>query len=272
MHDHVMITLTCISFRPIIIPMAMWQEINAVVADVSSLRRLLFAVTQLPKDTPNYWSIVCEFVFPGKLDVDQDKVRVLVENIHFMNTEAFATDKALHDELKLCSIDSKLPMGVVLISSKQTCGLCSGKLLVRSDRPSYVTLYSNEMGTVPATHFRKFCQNYRKGCPLTQHYGFCTQGEISSMIYDSNWDELPYFMSTSMTAFMTSFMEEFDADLLLGQIAYKQKADIYNYYHKYEQVGRSQTMRHVPSSIDDEDDSISSHTDPQRYHNVAVVG
>ena len=86
----------------------MWQEMNAVVSDVSILRRLLFAVTQLPKDT------VC---FPGKLDVDQDKVRVLVEDIHFMNTEVFATDNALHDELKLCSIDSKLPIGVILISN-----------------------------------------------------------------------------------------------------------------------------------------------------------
>ena len=252
--------------------MAMWQEINGVVPDVSSLRRLLFAVTQLPKDTPNYWSIVCEFVFPGKLDVDQNKVRILVENIRFMNIEAFATDKALHDELKLCSIDSKLPMGIVLISSKQTCGLCNGKLLVRSDRPSYMTLYSNEMGTIPATHFRKFCQNYRKGCPFTQYYGYCTQGGTSSIMYDSNWDELPYFISTSMTAFATSFMEQFDADLLLGQIAYKQKADIYNYYHKYEQVEKSQTMRHVPSSIGDKDDSDSSHTDPQRYHIVAAVG
>ena len=115
--------------------------------------------------------IVCEFVFPGKLDIDQNKVRVLVQNIHFMNIEALATDKVLLDELKLCSIDSKLPMGIILISSKQTCGLCNGKLLVRSDRPSYMTLYSNEMGTIPATHFRKFCQNYRKGCPFTQYYG-----------------------------------------------------------------------------------------------------
>ena len=68
-----------------------------------------------------------------------------------------------------------------------------------------------------------------------------------------------------MTAFATSFMEQFDADLLLGQIAYKQKADIYNYYHKYEQMEKNQTMRHAPSSIDDEDDSDSSNTDRQRY-------
>lgn len=44
----------------------------------------------------------------------------------------------------------------------------------------------------------------------------CTQGGTSSIMYDSIWDELPYFISTSMTAFATSFMEQFDADVLLG--------------------------------------------------------
>ena len=45
--------------------MAMWQEIDGVVPNVSTLGRLLFAITQLPKDTPNYWNIVCEFAFLG---------------------------------------------------------------------------------------------------------------------------------------------------------------------------------------------------------------
>ena len=45
----------------IIYPMAMWQEIDGVIPDVSTLRRLLFAVTQLLKDTPNYWNIVSLF-------------------------------------------------------------------------------------------------------------------------------------------------------------------------------------------------------------------
>ena len=94
--------------------MTMWQEIEGVVPDVSILRRLLFAVTQLSKDTPNYYSIICEFAFQEIFkNVDQEKVRVLVENIHFMNAKAFATDQALSDELKQFSTDSKLPVGVV---------------------------------------------------------------------------------------------------------------------------------------------------------------
>ena len=84
-------------------------------------------------------------------------------------------------------------------------------------------------------------------------------------MYDSNWDELPYFISTSMTAFATLFLEQFDADVLLGQIAYKQKINIYNYHHKYEQVGKSQTMKRAPSCIDVEDDYAPSHVDPKRY-------
>lgn len=53
------------------------------------------------------------------------------------------------------------------------------------------------------------------------------------MIADNNWAELPYFISTSKTGFSTTLLEKFDAELLLGQLSYKQKADIYNFYHKY---------------------------------------
>ena len=41
--------------------MAMWQKIDGVVFDVSTLTMLLFAVMQLPKDTPNYWNIASLF-------------------------------------------------------------------------------------------------------------------------------------------------------------------------------------------------------------------
>ena len=122
--------------------------------------------------------------------------------------------------------------------------------------------------------FANFVKTIAKAALSLSTTGIVPRVELlaSCIMYDSNWDELPYFISTSMTAFATSFMEQFDADLLLGQIAYKQKADIYNYCHKYEQVEKSQTMRNVPSSIGDEDDSDSSHTDPQMYHSVAAVG
>lgn len=64
------------------------------------------------------------------------------------------------------------------------------------------------------------------------------------MIADNNWAELPYFISTSKTGFSTTLLEKFDAELLLGQLSYKQKADIYNFYHKYERVVKKTSINH----------------------------
>lgn len=55
-----------------------------------------------------------------------------------------------------------------------------------------------------------------------------------------------------------AFLEKFDAELLLGQVSYKQKCDIYNYYHKYEitkkcSIKASQAL--FRDSDDDNDDS-----------------
>ena len=109
-------------------------------------------------------------------------------------------------------------------------------MLIRSDQPSFMTLYTDNMGTVPATHFRKYCQNYRKGCTFTQHYSYHTKSDDSDaqVIYDSNWADLSYFVSTTKTAFSTNFLERLDAEILIGQVSYKQKSDIYNYHNKYE--------------------------------------
>ena len=80
------------------------------------------------------------------------------------------------------------------------------------------------------------------------------------MIYDSNWDEVPYFVSTSKTAFAMSFMHQFDAELLLGQITYKQKSDIYNYHHQYERIEKSQSVKHGSYDFSEgDDDFYTSH-------------
>ena len=94
-----------------------------------------------------------------------------------------------------------LLIGIVLISPNKVCSACSGKLLIRSDRPSRVTVYTECDGTVIGSHFQKFCQNYRKGCRFNQYYGCHTFGDKSLSHYDSNWNELPYLVSTSQTVF-----------------------------------------------------------------------
>ena len=51
------------------------------------------------------------------------------------------------------------------------------------------------------------------------------------MRYDKNWFTLPYFLSTRETAFSTDMLRRLDKEILIGQISYKQRADIFNEVH-----------------------------------------
>ena len=138
---------------------------GSVVKYVSALRRMIFATSYLPQELPQYWDIVASFSCNGSTShINGDTVKVLMENLQLINKQAFTIDLKLTKEL----IDAphgestQDPLGVVLISSKQTCHKCGGKLLLRRDRPSKVTLYTESIGTVPATHYHKLCQNQRR--------------------------------------------------------------------------------------------------------------
>ena len=41
-------------------------------------------------------------------------------------------------------------------------------------------------------------------------------------------------MSSQETAFELSMLEKYDAELLIGQVSYQQKADIYNYQNGFD--------------------------------------
>lgn len=163
-----------------------------------------------------------------------EKVRVLVENTEFLDHEALILDEELFRELVQHEGFDGHPLGIVLLSSNSICKLCGGNLLVRADRPSFLTGYTNSLGTVPVTHFRKYCNKARTGCSFTQHYGFHTFGEGTDVTYDENWADLPYFVSTYKTAFEMSMLKAFNAEVLIGQVSYNQRCDVYNYIHGYE--------------------------------------
>jgi hypothetical protein len=139
---------------------------------------------------------------------------------------------------ELCTIEGFQghPLGYVLISAREYCGVCREHLLVREDRPSFPIIYSNELGTFSGTHFRKYCSNNWKGCSFSQHYGFHQNGSDSDIVYDDDYLDLPYFLSSQMTAFQTTMLNTLSAEILLGQISYKQKSEIYNYTHGYDCV------------------------------------
>ena len=67
------------------------------------------------------------------------------------------------------------PLGILLISNKETCRNCAGKLLVRGDWPIFPVVYNEDIGTVLGTHFRKYCENQSKGAILCSTMGFTPQ-------------------------------------------------------------------------------------------------
>ena len=220
----------------------MFEEIASSVPDVTVLRRLLFAAVHIPKSAPRYSELVTEIAYDGcEEKPSPDRTRVLLENIEFLSNKAFDTDSMLLADLVSQKGIQGYPLGIILISENSVCKSCGGKLHVRADRPTFLALYTDDMGTVPGTLSHKYCCNSHKGCTFTQHYGFHSfnDNEVSESVANSNWAELPYFMSTHKTGFSMSFIEMFDAELLLGQVSYKQKSDIYNYYHKYEKTEKT---------------------------------
>ena len=67
-----------------------------------------------------------------------------------------------------------------------------------------------------------------KDCSFIQYYGFHHVSNETVIEYDNDCFDLPYILSSSMTAFETKFLKTLliSADIFLEQISYKQKAEI----------------------------------------------
>lgn len=217
----------------------MLSQCSSLTSSVSVVRRLVFAATNLPKDTPKLWEIVASFAKKGAAstvdDLTPEKAKTLFENIKYMEADALHPDDQLLSELYATVGPKGVSLGIVLISSSRLCKLCGSPLLVKADRPSRVIVYGDTMGTVEGTHYRKICKKYKSGCPFVQHYGHYSAGG-SKIYFDEDWETLPYFMSTRETAVEMSFLRQLDAEILIGQLSYKQRAEIYNYKHGHDKA------------------------------------
>jgi hypothetical protein len=193
------------------------------------VRRLVFAANKLPRETPKLWDIVSSFAEkdsqPG-CDVTPEKA-----NMEYMEADALHPDVQLLSELQSFVGPLGVSLGIILISPTQICKLCGSSLLVKADRPSRVIVCTDTMSTINSTHYRKICKKYRSGCPYIQHYGHHSMG---GNIFDDDWQSLPYFLSTRETAVEMSLLQQLDAEILIGQLSYKQRAEIYNYKHGYD--------------------------------------
>lgn len=202
------------------------------IKDLGVIRRAIFASNYLPKECPNHWSLVFQFSTTNcQQEIDQITLKTVIENLQLLNVTAFSTDSQLMEEIHDFRVRDE-PLGIVFVSSNDECGMCGGKLLVRKDRPSHMSVYTELFGTVAGTHYHKYCQ--KRGCSFRQYYGYHSKGDQSVAFYDVNWAQLAYFVSSSETSFEVKMLSKFDAELLLGQISYSQKAEIYNYSNNYE--------------------------------------
>ena len=212
-------------------------------AESAAVQRLIFAANYLPPDLPDYWNIVANFA--SSKNVTSQSAKIAMENLKVIDPEAFISDTLIIKEISgVECIATKKPLGIPLVPNQTCCICCGGKLLLRSDRPSRISLYTNTLGTVPATHFHKYCQNNRNGCRLVQYYGYHTNGNTNSQ-YSPNWNILPYFISSQETGFEMELLKQFDIELLIGQIAYKQKADIYNVVKGYDTVQKRSSTKEI---------------------------
>ena len=133
---------------------------SSLVKDVSVLRRMLFASTYFSCDMPHYWEVVASFSNQGNNEnVSASQVKLLMENLEILNQQAFSSDLVLTRELLSTKMSLSQPLEVVLVSAKKTCRSCGTKLLLRGYRSSRITLYTEELATVPATHYHKYCGN-----------------------------------------------------------------------------------------------------------------
>ena len=155
-------------------------EILKSASYLSEVRKMLFATAQLPTDMPNYWEVIAQFASSTRLQFSKGDVQLLMQNLRFLNEAAFVSDKSLLKELyDTPATTKKEPMGIVLLSPNCACLTCGASLCIRKDRPSRVIIYTDSDGTLPATHYRKYCSKYRSGCGFVQYYNFYSQGQCT---------------------------------------------------------------------------------------------
>ena len=95
------------------------------------LRRLLFAVSQLPNDLPNYWNIAVQFTTCSKQSYLTEQSKILVENLQELHAKAFNTDTELlqQSEFQVSMLNPLI--GMILISSSKEYLLCGTQLQLR---------------------------------------------------------------------------------------------------------------------------------------------
>ena len=217
---------------------------------LSSIRRLGFATTHLPEKLPRFWEHVTTFANEETTHkVTATDAQLWVENLMEMDPEIFRNDDSLFEELCKWSTKANNPLGCVLISNNCHCKVCGDKLLLKArDSVRKIVVYDDRHGTYIGCHYIKFCR--KPSCKFRQYYGKYTPDGVE-IFYDDEWMENKFFLSTQQTAFSMRFIKSFDVELLIGQLSYNQRTNIYNATHGYNR-GLKKTSRSEKGREEDE--------------------
>lgn len=215
----------------------------------SLIRRLCFAAKHLPEETPRYWEQVVGFANSAcsshslaEKPFTAKDARLCVENLMELDAGFLENDTSLFKEMCQRSTHANNPLGCVLISKNNTCRVCGDRLLLKArDSIRKVVVYDEVHGTYIGCHYVKFCKNIT--CKFRQYYGKYTTDGVE-LYYDPDWMGNDFLLSTQQTAFSMRLIKNFDTELLIGQISYNQKANIYNTIHSYN--GRLMKTRSAP--------------------------
>lgn len=77
---------------------SMLSEAAKIVHEPSVLRRLLFATSLLPEDTPKLWEIVAKFATfraSSSVTIHPKQANLIADNINFTDEQVQATDNTL---------------------------------------------------------------------------------------------------------------------------------------------------------------------------------
>ena len=124
------------------------------------------------------------------------------------------------------SLELGQPLATVLVSSQETCRICS-KALVFESKVHPVVIYSLHRGTYLGSCVTKVCRK----CKLYEHYGYWSHGKKKHFINESL--HLEFLFSTEDTAFEFALLQQYAQLLVLGALPFSTFAASYNRRFKY---------------------------------------
>ena len=121
-----------------------------------------------------------------------------------------------------------VPMGGILVCSRETCRRCDGRLQV--DKNYHVVVFYHEyFGSYLGSRVTKCCRK----CQIYEHYGFWT--EKGNRYFKEDCCESSFLLTSEETVFSVSLLEECESLLVVGAVPFSTFASSYNRRFGYKQ-------------------------------------